>query len=121
LLSQPPTPVPTARPTIPTSTLPTSSISPIHASEIYTTTPVQSTFSQGQLEKVQKHTVQLADVLRKITVKHQINVGTDTMILTRKVSVLPSLLEQDCEDCDKSITHRLWCPVTIRYITSTLR
>jgi hypothetical protein len=94
---------------MPTSTLPTSSISPIHnnSSEIYTTTPVQSTFSQEQLEKVQKHAVQLADVLRKVTAKHHSDVGTDTMILTRKASVLPSLLEQDCEDCDTSITHKV--------------
>ena len=96
----------TARLAMPTSTLPTSSISPIHnnASVIHITTPVQSTFSQEQLEKVQKHAVQLADVLRKVTAKHHSNVGTDTMILQ---CVLPSLLEQDCEDCDTSITHKV--------------
>ena len=65
---------------------------------------MQSTFSQEQLEKVQKHAVQLADVLRKVTAKHHSNVGTDTMILQ---CVLPSLLEQDCEDCDTSITHKV--------------
>jgi hypothetical protein len=42
------------RSAMPTSTLPTSSISFIHNNirEIYTSTPVQSTFSQEQLEKV---------------------------------------------------------------------
>ncbi len=51
--------------------------------------------------------MQLVDVLRKVTTKHESNVGTDTMILTHKESVLPSLLEQDCEDCDTSITHKV--------------
>jgi hypothetical protein len=61
---------------MPTSTLPTSSILPIYndASEIYITTPVKSAFSQ-EIEKVQKHAVQLADVLRQVTAKHQSNIG----------------------------------------------
>jgi hypothetical protein len=69
---------PTARLAMPTSTLPTSSISPIYndASEIYMTTPVKSTFSQ-EIEKVQKHAVQLADMLRQVTAKHQSNIWTD--------------------------------------------
>jgi hypothetical protein len=71
------------------------------------TTPAQSTFSQQQLEKVQKHAVQLADVLRKVTAEHQSNVGNDTMVLTRKASALPCLLEQDCEDCDTLTTHKV--------------
>ena len=70
--------------------------------------PVQSTFSQEQLEKVRKHAVQLADVLRKVVkAEHQSNVGKDTMVLTRKASALPCLLEQDCEDCDTSTPHKV--------------
>ncbi len=86
LLSQPPTPVSTTKPAMLISTLPTGSISPIHnnVSEIYVPTPVKSTFSQEQVEKVRKHDAQLADVLRKVTAEHQSNVGKDTMALTRK-------------------------------------
>jgi hypothetical protein len=91
------------------STLPTGSISPIHnnVSEIYVPTPVKSTFSQEQVEKVRKHAAQLADVLRKVTAEHQSTVGKDTMVLTRKESALPCLLEQDCEGCDTLITHKV--------------
>ena len=93
---------------MPTSKLPTSSISPIYndASEIYITTPVKATFSP-EIEKVQQHAVQVAHVLRQVAAKHQSNIGTDTTVLTRKSSALPCLLEQDCEDCDTSTTHKV--------------
>ena len=102
LLSQPPTLVPTAKPAMLISTLLTNNASAIHI-----TTPKRPTLSQSQLEKVQKHAVQLADVLRKVTAKQQMNVETRTMRLTLKANVLSSLLEQDCEDCDTLTTHKV--------------
>jgi hypothetical protein len=84
------------------STLPTNNASAIHI-----TTPERPTLSRRQLEKVQKHAVQLADVLRKVTGKQQMNVETHTMRLTLKANVLSSLLEQDCEDCDTLTTHKV--------------
>ena len=86
---------------MPMSTLPTCSISTTDR----ITTRAKSTLSLQQLEKVLKPAVNLVDVFRKVTEKHQSNVGPDTTILTRKANALPCLLEQDCEDCDTSTTH----------------
>ena len=67
-------------------------------------TPVKSTLSPQGIEKIQKHAVKLAHVLRQVTEKPHSNVGPVSKVFTCKASGcggLPCLLEQDCEECEQ--------------------